>query len=152
MWRESEIKRIIGGKTYNTETATRVAKAWFHPQDERWDELYQTRHGAYFRSWGDPAYDEDGIEQIEPLTPSEAQTWMEKHASAELIEQHFGEQPEAGEAESRVTLRIPDSLKSRIEGLAISNKQSLNTWIIRCLEECSSADYQKCAQGHSKGT
>lgn len=64
---------------------------------------------------------------------------MEAHASTQLIEKHFGEQPEAGESESRITVRIPDSLKSRIEALAAENKQSLNAWIMRCLETCANA-------------
>ncbi len=44
------MKRIIGGKTYNTETATRLAEAVQHPQDDAlFDDLYLTRHGAFFR-------------------------------------------------------------------------------------------------------
>ena len=134
-------KRIIDGKTYNTETSTRIETAGQYPEDQaRFDELYQTRHGAYFRYHGDylatnPVTGFD--ETIEPLTPPEAQKWMEQHASAGLIEKHFGEQPEAGEAESRITVRIPDALKNRIEAMAAANKQSLNAWIMRCVEGCA---------------
>ena len=77
--------------------------------------------------------------EIRPLSPAEAQAWMERNASADLIEAHFGEQPEAGEAESRLTVRIPDKLKERIEALAAANKQSLNAWIMRCLESCAAS-------------
>jgi hypothetical protein len=62
---------------------------------------------------------------------------MEKHAGATLLEKHFGGQPEAGESESRVTLRIPDTLKSQIEAMAIGHHQSLNAWIMRCVESCA---------------
>ena len=62
---------------------------------------------------------------------------MERNASPDLIEAHFGEQPEAGEAESRLTVRIPDKLKDRVEALATANKQSVNAWIMRCLESCA---------------
>ncbi len=134
------MKRIIGGKTFNTETATCIAKAYQHPQDDAlFDELYQTRHGAYFQYHGDWSSSADSLdfEQLTPLSPVEAQVWMERNASPDLIEVHFGEQPEAGEAESRLTVRIPDKLKDRVEALATANKQSVNAWIMRCLETCA---------------
>ena len=133
-------KRIIEGKTYNTETATLLAEeSPCGPSGGEFDQLYQTRHGAYFRHHGDwGASTEDGpLVILDPLTPSEAQTWMEKHASASLIEKHFGEQPEAGETESRITVRIPDALKSAVEAMAAEQKKSLNAWIMRCLESCA---------------
>jgi HicB family len=139
------MKRIIDGKTYNTETATLVAKAHQHPEDDfHFNELYQTRHGAYFAYHGDWSRDAEGpgFADIMPLLPSEAQSWMERHAWAELIEEHFGEQPEAGEAESRYTLRMPDSLKKRLDAIAAAKKQSLNAWIVRCLETCAARDGQ----------
>lgn len=123
------MKRIIDGKTYNTETSTKIDAEWQHPQSPTFNDLYQTRHGAYFRSYGD-----DEIWQLQPLTPQQAQAWMESHSDPELLEQHFGEQPEAGESESRLTVRIPDALKVRIEAAAETNNQSLNAWIMRCLE------------------
>jgi len=135
-------KRIIDGKTYNTETATKLAAEAFPPQQyaAEFDELYQTRHGAYFRHHGDwGATDHVGelMVMIDPLTAPDAQKWMEKHGFFLLIEKHFGKQPEAGEAESRITLRIPDVLKNQIENLALKNKQSLNAWIMRCVENCA---------------
>ncbi|MDQ0445487.1 putative HicB family RNase H-like nuclease [Methylobacterium persicinum] len=33
-------------------------------------------------------------------------------------------------------------MKTRIEGLAAANKQSLNAWIMRCLETCANAQSQ----------
>lgn len=136
------MKRIIGGKTYNTETATRLAEAVQHPQDDAlFDDLYLTRHGAFFRYFGDLSLhaDHPNFMRLEPLEPSEAQAWLERHDCVDMIEELFGAQSEAGEAESRVTLRIPDSLKQRIEAAAAANKQSLNTWVMRCLERCASA-------------
>ena len=134
------MKRIIDGKTYNTETATKVADA---PWDEAWPEafttLYQTRHGAFFSHYGGDTPQGDSYENIKPLDPQEAKMWLEKNDFIDEVEKLFGEQPEAGEQESRITVRIPDSLKNRIESLAAVNKQSLNTWIMRCLERCASA-------------
>ena len=139
------MKRIIDGKTYNTETATCIAKAPQHPQDDaHFDELYRTRHGAFFRHNGNLALPADNwhFMMLTPLSPIEAQRWMESHDLVDLIEETFGTQPEAGEAESRITVRIPDSLKSRVEALAASNKQSLNAWIMRCLEACANSQTQ----------
>lgn len=137
------MKRIIDGKTYNTETATKVADA---PWDEDWPEvfttLYQTRHGAFFTHYGGETPQGDAYENIKPLVPQDAKTWLENNNFVDEVEKLFGEQPEAGEQDSRITVRIPDSLKTRIEGLAAANKQSLNAWIMRCLETCANAQSQ----------
>ena len=63
----------------------------------------------------------------------------EAHGLGWTAPQLFGAQPEAGEAENRVTLWISDSLKQRIKAAAAANKQSLNTWVMHCLERCASA-------------
>ena len=136
-----KIKRIIDGKTYNTETATELG-GWTEDKGpyEYGDYLYQNRFGAYFRvtflESGDPEQDH---ETITPLTPEEARTWLEGKVSwnAELIERLFGEMPEAGSGEVKYTLRMPESLRDRLASLAKDNKQSLNAWIIRCLERCA---------------
>jgi hypothetical protein len=63
-------KRIIDGKTYNTETATEIA-GWGGADGpvERGYYLYQTRFGAFFLySYLDGA-NEDDYENIEPFTP-----------------------------------------------------------------------------------
>ena len=52
----------------------------------------------------------------------------------ELIERLFGEMPEAGSGETKFTLRMPDSLRDRLAERARANRQSLNAWIVRCLE------------------
>lgn len=132
------MKRIIGGKTYNTETATLIAAANEYG-DFPFDNLYQTRFGAYFRYSGD----ENEAWELVPLSPSEAQEWMEKLGKVDLIERHFGPQPEAGSSESRITLRIPDALRSRIETRATRNGQSLNAWIMRCLEHCAASQEER---------
>jgi hypothetical protein len=133
-------KRIIDGKTYNTETATQVV-GWGGGDGpyEHGKYLYQTRFGAFFvYSYLDGA-DEDDFEKIEPLTADEARAWLEKNASydPELIEKLFGEMPEAGSGESKFTLRMPESLRDRLAERAKANNQSLNAWIIRCLESCA---------------
>lgn len=134
------IKRIIDGKTYNTETATKLAAF----DDDRGpyeygEHLYQNRLGVFFIAKYRFAGDEDDYERIDPIDPEQARAWLEKRASwrPELIEQLFGEMPEAGSAEVKYTLRMPESLRDRLADLAKANGQSLNAWIIRCLESCA---------------
>lgn len=136
------MKRIIDGKTYNTDTATKIADKWDERHPEEFDILYQTRHGAFFQYYGGETPYGDSYEGVKPLSPSEAQAWLEGGNFVDHIERLFGEQPEAGEAESRITVRLPDSLKARIEALAHANNQSLNAWIMRCLETCANASTQ----------
>lgn len=127
-------KRIIDGRTYNTETAALLG-SW-DGGDSPWPEaLFKTRHGAYFL-YVDKT-DTSAEELITPLKPEDAQKWMEQHCRAELTEAEFGEFPEAGDPEARITLRIPETLRKRIASIAENRNQSLNAWILRCLERCA---------------
>ena len=141
---EYKCKRIIDGKTYNTETATQIAGSC---DDGRGSVgygtyLYQTRFGAFFEFSYLDGMEEDNYFKIKPLSPDEARAWLEEEASYEpdLIEQLFGEMPEAGSGEVKFTLRMPESLRNRLSAHAKENKQSLNAWIIRCLERCADAE------------
>lgn len=137
---EIRCKRIISGKTYNTETATQLCGLETDEGAfETMSYLYQNRFGVffhYFLVWGDGEHDREGIK---PLTPEEAREWLEENCPqrTDLIETLFGEMPEAGTTEVKYTLRMPESLKDRITKKAQSNNQSLNAWIIRCLESCA---------------
>jgi predicted HicB family RNase H-like nuclease len=135
---EIRCKRIIGGKTYNTETATLLGH-WqpIDCPDPFGEALFKTRHGAYFLWSYNPSHDFE--EAIKPQTPQEAQAWMESNCTAEMTESEFGEMPEAGDPEARITLRVPDTLHQRIAALAEAQKQSLNAWILRCVERCAAA-------------
>jgi len=132
MANEVRCKRIINGKTYNTETSTLLGS--HDPDDGPWEEfLFKTRHGAYFLY----ADLDDRGEKITPLEPNAAQVWMEENLphDTNAIEAEFGEMPEAGdETEARITVRIPESLRKRIAAIADERKQSLNAWIQRSLE------------------
>jgi HicB family len=137
-------KRIIDGKTYNTETATQIA-GWddddYNSPFSSGDYLYQNRFGAFFQFKYLDTGDEDGYETIVPFTPEQAREWLEKKVSwkPELIEAHFGQMPEAGTGEIKYTLRLPESLRNKLAARAEENKQSLNAWMVRCLERCAEA-------------
>ena len=45
---------------------------------------------------------------------------------------------DGGEATARITLRIPESLKARAEGLAARRGQSLNTWLVAAARAAAS--------------
>ena len=125
-------KRIIDGKTYNTETSTLLGE---YVGDFLSEFLFKTRHGAYFTYCDHPNEPE---EIVRPFEPSQAQRWMEQYCTAESLEAEFGEMPDAGDDEARFTLRIPESLRKRVAQIAQANDQSLNAWILRCLERCAS--------------
>lgn len=130
-------KRIIDGKTYNTETATELA-GWDESPDEHpvtyGEHLFQNRFGAFFLY----SYQSDGPdgpeEDLKPFSPEEARAWLEKYQRVSVIEAVFGKMPEAGSGESKFTLRMPDSLHNRLAELAKADNQSLNAWIVRFLE------------------
>jgi hypothetical protein len=139
--RKIRCKRIIDGKTYNTETATEIlGRRESEEQWERGDYLFQTRHGAFFRYTYLDGACEDDFERIIPFSPDEACKWLEESAGydPDLIERLFGEMPEAGSGEVKFTLRMPESLRNRLAEKAGKNKQSLNAWMVRCLETCAS--------------
>ena len=137
-------KRIIEGKTYNTETATQIAGRTNDDDESPWEDgtyLYQNRFGAFFLYSFLSGADEHDFEKIEPYTPEQARIWLEENYSwnPRVIEKLFGRMPEAGSGEIKYTLRLPESLRDRLAERAKDNKQSLNAWIVRCLESCSTS-------------
>lgn len=140
---ELKCKRIIGGKTYNTETSTHIEGRGEDVGPYEWGEhLYQSRHGAFFLYKFQDGMGETDYQTIVPMSPDEAQQWLEEHFSyrPDLIESLFGEMPEAGQSEVKYTLRLAESLQTRLKAAAKENGQSLNAWMVRCLERCSTSD------------
>ena len=145
------MKRIINGVTYNTDTATQVARTEW-ADDEKTHKvgtLYQTKGGAFFvhtntieTRWNADGRAEFVVEkhEFDPHTRDEAQAWI-LSGEIELLSDVFPEppEPEADEAPASTTvyLRIPSILKQRIEAAARAANQSLNAWAIRCMENCS---------------
>ena len=133
------MKRIMNGVTYNTDTATRVAGdgAANLLSMGGWD-MYQTRHGAFFMVVTGP----DGeTTLIKPYTDADAQAFLERHAN-HVVDELFGPFREAGAAERRLTIRIPGNLADRVEAAAKARGLSLNSYAMRCFEQCATADGQ----------
>lgn len=98
------MKKIIGGKKYDTETARFIGEDGFSNQRDfnHWSEdLYQKRTGEFFLyGEGGPLsrYAEvtgqnewSGGEKIIPLSYDSAREWAEKHLDADDYESVFGE-------------------------------------------------------------
>lgn len=135
------MKRIIDGKTYNIDTATRLAGG----ADENsfaWWGLYRTRHDAFFTV----TIDHDGeTNRWEPLTDEGALNALQNHAP-HLVEECFGPFPEAGASERRLTIRVPGNLAARVEAVAQAKGLSLNSYAMRCFERCAGEDGQSPVQ------
>ena len=99
------MKKIINGKMYNTETASRVGD-WYSPLSMRdfgyYEEmLYKKKTGEFFLYGSGNAgskYSEScginarsGGERITPLTVDEAKAWAENHLDADEYIEIFGE-------------------------------------------------------------
>lgn len=140
------MKRIVGGKTYNTETAALVARGWW-TDNSRWrqdavrmqDDLYITRGGAFFRV----RTEVDNAEAraiLEPLTRARAEEWAAEDEVEIYDATALAEPPEAAaevEPEATLYIRVPRALKERIEGHAKEDGVSLNAWVMRCVERCA---------------
>jgi hypothetical protein len=147
------MKRIVNGVTYNTDTSTALARMTWekdgrHNQASRGiDTLYQTRGGAFFideeetlLSWNERAgeHEEATANTFLPLSADDAHKWM-MEGDIEVFHNPFGDPPEAAaEPESGATiyLRVPASLKQRVDDAAKEAGLSGNVWAMRCVENC----------------
>lgn len=129
------MKRIIDGKSYNTDTSV-VVKSYENPERDEYWKLYQTRHGAFFICGSDEGT--NFKQKLRPISDAEAQKLLEEYAN-DLVEQYFGAMPEGGAAERRLTIRIPGILADRIETTAKDKGFSLNSVAMRCFEQYADA-------------
>jgi hypothetical protein len=146
------MRRIINGKTYDTNTAEEVCalECRYYPGDFQHHEtsLYRTPRGGWFlsghggpssmwsRSVGQNSW--SGGEGIQPLSRDEALAVLEGQGETDLIERYFGEMPEAGDGEEErdgFALRLPKWLKDRAQELAASEGVSLNSYVVEALRQ-----------------
>lgn len=143
------MKRIIDGVTYNTATSTLLARSDYevdynHSERPCQGMLYQTRAGAYFVhqiidvGWDDETSQIEYRHRFQTLSGTEAQTWI-MTGDVEVLHNPFEDPPEAeaeAEAGSTIYVRVPLSLKQRLENEAKQESISGNAWSIRCIETC----------------
>ena len=98
------MKKVIDGRSYNTETAKKVAEYSYGEWGD-WDRveqtLYLTKNGSWFLAGEGGARSEysrqvaqnrwSGGEDIRALTADEALLWLEEHSKTEAIEEHFAD-------------------------------------------------------------
>ena len=139
------VKRIIDGRTYNTDTSTLVAHTtdiqaeYRGRSDVEFEEkLYLTRTGAWFivsrEIKGDGEY---GWPDAWALDRDAAARWLRRPSVDILDENALEMPPEAGEergGESTIYLRVSAPLKERIT--AAAQGELVNAWVTRCVEHC----------------
>jgi predicted HicB family RNase H-like nuclease len=147
------MKRIIDGVTYNTATSTPVGRCEGEAEEDhtRILTLYQTRGGAFFvhehEEWGVRDkygdWEERSKDSFIPMSREKAHKWFLEGETEVLSEGVFGSPPEAKDEEATTSAtiyaRVPEALKQSIEAKAKKAGQSINTWVMRCLERCASA-------------
>lgn len=135
------MKRIIEGQTYNTDTSSIVA-LWEYDEGRGADTkatLYVTRGGAFFvvHRW---ETSEEYKYRFQALSRAEVARLVETTDNMEIVDDEaIGEPPEAAaEIEPGATLyvRVPASLKSRVDDAAKRDGVAVNAWAMRCMEQC----------------
>jgi predicted HicB family RNase H-like nuclease len=132
------------------ETSTLIAQRPWTSIDKNtrvWEGLYITRGGAFF-TYRDTERDQvwnERVGQVEenvvefsfmPKSREQAQEWM-LTGEVEVLHNLFEEPPEAvAETETGATLylRMPATLKRKIDDVAKADDVSANVWAVRCLE------------------
>lgn len=146
------MKRILKGKTYNTETSdivySDINANHFFDIDRSTDfrALLKTRNGAFYlleKYMPDPEYtrpEEWGSEDVrfEPISKYKALKWLEievksEDLKVEIIERYLGSMPDAGDNGHKLTIRLSKSLKDTIEYRASVSKKSINSWVVNAI-------------------
>lgn len=121
------MKKIINGKRYNTDTAVLIGSTGHgYPGDlEYWtEELYRKKTGEFFlygeggpmskysRRIGNNEW--SGGEEINPISPRDAQEWAEKYLDADEYEQVF---EKIEEDKTQISTWISNTLKNNADEL-----------------------------------
>ena len=121
------MKKIINGKRYDTDTATRIGSAGYGYSGDLgyWaEELYRKKTGEFFlygeggpmskyaRRTGSNEW--SGGKEIRPLSPKEAQEWAEEYLDGDEYEKIFGT---IEEIKTQIATWIADSVKAEADRL-----------------------------------
>lgn len=151
------MKKIIGGKTYNTETAKEMGSfTKGNMSDFAYcaETLYRNNRGTWFlHGEGGPASpycrrvgqnEWAGGEKIIPMTEDEARSWAEKHLSADEYEAIFGETEEADPSDlttrSRVNVVLDNELYALIKGISSETGTPVSRLLDRAIRETYGGD------------
>lgn len=135
------MKRVIDGLTYNTDTAA-VAARYEYVDEKGYDveaTIYCNRGGALFivHKW---APGDQWRYHFEPTTRDEIQRLIEKGTQIEIVDEAILSEPPEAVAETEkgatIYIRVPASLKRRVDEAADADGLSGNVWAMRCVERC----------------
>lgn len=142
------MKRIVNGVTYNTDTSTVLGRIEYEGDDGKVEEtLYQTRGGAFFLDeqlereiWNEKSrQNETKITNLfVPKSREQAHAWIIED-NVEIEHNPFDDPPEAvaeNEPGATIYIRVPASLKKRVDEAAAEAETSGNVWTMRCMEAC----------------
>ncbi len=136
------MKRIIDGLTYNTDTSTAFA-TYEYENDKGYDvdaTIYQSLGGALFVVHRWETKDKTYKYHFEAITRGEINMMIERGTQIEITDESVLETPPeaAVEAEAGATIyvRVPASLKRRVDEASRDEKISGNQWAMRCMEKC----------------
>jgi len=146
------MKSIIDGKTYNTDTSSVVAR-YDYIDDDGYDTdavVYVTRGGALFavHEWRVPDEDAEGgvrvKRYVETLTRDQLDRLVARGGirggQFEIVDETLVAAPPEAAAEEEpgatIYVRVPASLKRRVDEAARGANVSINAWALRCLETC----------------
>ena len=142
------MKKIIGGKRYDTDTATEIATLTSsYPANDfnYWEEtLYLKKTGEFFiYGYGGPAsrYSvENGLnswvggEAIKPISVEEAKAWGEEAMDADEWENIFGKIDE-DTTNVAFSLLIPEDVYNALKATAEKENRSMKEIVVSCLKE-----------------
>jgi hypothetical protein len=136
------MKRIIAGRTYDTETARLITEySHGYPGDTSYyrERLYSTPRNAFYltchggvRSHYAYGYRDGQLragDDIIPLTDEEVLRWLEDHERTQEIEDLFGKQPDAGEATAVICFRVSPEVKGRVVQTAAKSGHDVQSWL-----------------------
>jgi len=153
------MRKIINGRTYNTNTSKRVGY-WTNgiPSNDFgycYETLYKNTKGAYFLHGEGGAYSKYATakgdnrgwgEQIVPMTKEEAQEWAEERLEAEEYEEEFGEQEEAGSdltTRERVSLTLNSGIMVNFRKLSDRTGVPMSTMVDKAIMAMYGEEFKK---------
>lgn len=141
------MKKIINGKAYDTDTATRLG-TWWSSSDVRdfshvEETLYRKRTGEHFlhgyggpmskyaRAEGQNSW--SGGDRIMPMSYDEARAWAEEHLDADEYEAAFGEVTE-DESEYDLHVKLPMSVADKLRRIASQQGATLRDVLVELIQ------------------
>ena len=136
------MKKIIGGKRYDTDTAREMGRDWYSNRTDFsfWEEtLYRKNTGEFFlHGEGGPMSryavstgqnEWSGGEKIMPLTTEAARAWAEKHLDADEYESIFGKIAEEAIEKKTCSFSLTASTIEKIKRGAAERGMTMSAYL-----------------------